>query len=258
MASRNDKVKVLQRLVVQVDMYIQLQDKLHLGSRPDVAVDAGAQKRPRRDGKAPTGDAAHRFFTDPDNQDAASKIEPAIAALRHSRSTYKGISLYYCVCTVGYGGAWGVDFAELRRWQGRRSQDARDHHDAYQAALDILARMIWVECKRRDIPPDIKVNPKGDDGKSDEQAESKAAAAHQDADETKQRKREKRDGQIRQRYRHLKEETHMTDSQIRNKLCVDFAPSGSLQASASSQRRKMSLSRETINRALRESEGSAA
>lgn len=144
------------------------------------------------------------------------------------------------ICVAGVGGAWGVDFAELRRWQGKRSKDAREHHAAYEVALDMLARMIVAECEAKGISPEIKVNAKGDDGSSDEQVESKTEAAHQDSVETKRLQREARDEHIRKRYAELRGSVVHSDAQIRRDLCREFAPPG-----------KECLSKETINSALR-------
>lgn len=240
------RAEQIERIKVQVDQYIGLHDKLNLGSRPDAFVDAGAQKRPRRDGKAPTNDAAHRWMADPGNRDAARKIEPAIRELRGARATYGGISLYYVVCVAGYGGAWGVDFAELRRWQRKRSRDAREHHAAYEAALDMLARMIVANCERIGISGEIHVNPKGEDGYSDEHAESKDAAAKKDAGQTKQAQKDARDEAIRERYAELKASVPWSEPEIRRHVARELAPPG-----------KGLLNRETVNAALRQA-GSVA
>lgn len=171
-ASESSSSEQFKRVRAEIKKYISLHDKLSLGARPDPAVKAGAQKVPRRNGKAPMGWGAHQWMDDPDNQDAARKIEPAIREMRGSgrrSKTHRGISLYYCVCTAGYGGAWEVDFAEMRRWEDGLTQDARDHMAAYEAALDLLTRVVIWRCRQIGISPEMVVNTRGADGKSDEQ-----------------------------------------------------------------------------------------
>ena len=233
--------KQLQRISGQVEKYVQIHDKIFLGSRNDALVDAGAQKRPRRDGKAPTHNAAHRFWADPDNKDAARKIERVLPDMRSDDKQHGGISLYRALCTAGLGGSWGVDFAEFRRWEDRATDDARKHYRAYEAALNILTIMVVTECERRGENPEIHVNTKGEDGTSDEPVESKDAAAKQDAGATRSDQRAARDNAIRDRYQKLKASMPWSDSQIRRQLRREFAPPG-----------KIALNRETVNSALRD------
>lgn len=173
---QKERRKQLERVKENVSKYVACHDKIHPGSRNSVEVDAGAQKRPRRDGSAPTNIPAHIWFSDPDNADAASKIERVLPGLRHSDENddetqkVNGHSLYWHLCIAGLGGAYGVDFAEFRRWQQEETRDAKAHHKAYQAAIDMLARMLILDCEHRGENPEIRVHAKGDDGKSDEPA----------------------------------------------------------------------------------------
>lgn len=197
-------------------------------------------KKHKGTSRPPATDKAMDFWMEPSNRVAGLILNPLIAEMRNSGLAWRGV-YFSTVLTHLY-----EDPTSVPRWEREETKYDRERLAAFKKMCKLLAATVAAQ-----YGPHRQINVVVSKRAEQKKREDWQAEHNRDNNEKRSEKARDLAEQIREHYEWLKGECpDWTDAEIRTKIQHDFGHHAT--------KGNMALSRETVNKALREGDGAAA